>query len=326
MTQNPAEMRGAPAAGPVTIGPLRQSELPEAERILRVAFGTFLGAPDPEAFWSDRDYVYGRSRAPHCAALGAMRDGQLLGSNFVTRWGSVGFFGPITVRPDVHEQGIAKALLAGTMAQLDAWGTTHAGLFTFAQSAKHVGLYQKFGFHARFLTAIMRAPAADRGTPGWARYSALGHAAREQALAGCREVAESLYPGLDLTQEIKATHAQDLGDTVLVEGASGIAAFAICHYGPRSEAGADTCFIKFGAVRDSPSARRDYARLLDAVETLAARLGIPSVLAGANLGRHEAYQDLLGRGYRTAIQGVAMHRDNDPGYSRPDAFVIDDWR
>ena len=42
-----------------TIRALTQADLPEAQRIVRVAFGTFLGAPDPEKFWSDLDYVYG---------------------------------------------------------------------------------------------------------------------------------------------------------------------------------------------------------------------------------------------------------------------------
>ena len=97
------------------IAPLNVKDLPEAERIFRVAFGTFLGAPDPEVFWADRDYVYGRHRAPHVAAFGATRDGNLVGSNFATNWGSVGFFGPLTVRPDLQERGIAQALLARTM-------------------------------------------------------------------------------------------------------------------------------------------------------------------------------------------------------------------
>lgn len=44
---------------------LAEADLPEAQRIVRVAFGTFLGAPDPERFWSDLDYVYGRFEAEH---------------------------------------------------------------------------------------------------------------------------------------------------------------------------------------------------------------------------------------------------------------------
>ena len=35
-----------------------------AERIFRLAFGILLGAPEPETFWSDRDYVRGRWQHP----------------------------------------------------------------------------------------------------------------------------------------------------------------------------------------------------------------------------------------------------------------------
>jgi hypothetical protein len=31
-------------------------------------------------------------------------------------------------------------------------------------------------------------------------------------------------------------------------------------------------------------------------------------------------------GFRRDVQGVAMHRPNEPGYSTSDSFVIDDWR
>jgi GNAT superfamily N-acetyltransferase len=318
-----------PKASRAVVNKLDEKDLPEAERIFRLAFGTFLGAPDPDTFWADRDYVYARHRAPHVAAFGASLDGTLVGTNFASKWGSVGFFGPITVRPDLHDRGIARALLARTMEQFDAWETRHAGLFTFAQSAKHVGLYQKYGFYPRFLTALMTSPPGRASkVSGVSRFSALTSAQREEALRSCREIAETLYPGLDLTDEIRTTQVQGLGDTLLIEGASGIAAFAICHFGPRSEAGADTCFIKFGAVRDGPgpSAARDYLRLLDACEALAADVGMPTVLAGANMARHEAYRLLVDRGYATVLQGVSMHRPNEPGYCRPGLYVIDDWR
>ena len=63
---------------------------------------------------------------------------------------------------------------------------------------------------------------------------------------------------------------------------------------------------------------------------------LPSVIAGhapkpvappatSNLARHEAYRGLLERGFRTDIKGVAMHRENVPGYNRPGVFLIDDW-
>ena len=42
--------------------------------------------------------------------------------------------------------------------------------------------------------------------------------------------------------------------------------------------------------------------------------------------RIELMARLRERGYRVGFQGVAMHRPNDPGYSRPAIFAIDDWR
>ncbi len=185
----------------LTVGPLSADDIAEAARIVRLAFGTFFRAPNPEAFWSDRDYAHGRYAAPHVAAFGAKLDGKLVGSNFATKWGSVGFFGPLSVRPGLQNRGVAQALLKKTMTQFVAWGTEHIGLFTFAESAKHVGLYQKFGFSARFLTAIMSAPAQARDTPGMLRFAALTKVAQDEALSSCRELTNTLFPGLDLTEE-----------------------------------------------------------------------------------------------------------------------------
>jgi hypothetical protein len=53
---------------------------------------------------------------------------------------------------------------------------------------------------------------------------------------------------------------------------------------------------------------------------------MPKFLAGVNLAREEAYRLMVARGFRTMIQGVTMHRPNEPGYSRPGLFVLDDWR
>ena len=174
----------------------------------------------------------------------------------------------------------------------------------------------------------MSSPVSRRpnAAAAWSRFSDLNVRQQNEALLACQDITDTLYPGLDLTEEIRATQAQGLGDTVLVDGQGGIGAFAVCHYGPRSEAGADACFIKFGAVRVGAPAEQDYLRLLDACEALAVAVGMPNVLAGGNMGRHEAYRHLVSRGFRTEILGVTMHRYNNPGYCRLGTYVIDDWR
>lgn len=85
-------------------------------------------------------------------------------------------------------------------------------------------------------------------------------------------------------------------------------------------------YIKFGAVRPGPGAADRFAALLDAAGTLARSVAMPNVLAGVNLAREEAYRQMLARGFRSRMQVVTMHRPNEPGYSRPGLFVLDDWR
>ena len=307
---------------------LAEADLAAAQRLVRVAFGTYLGAPDPERFWTDRDYVRGRFGAPHIAAFAAEEEGALVGSNFAIKWGSVGFFGPVSIRPDVQNRGIGQSLVAAACERFAAWGTRHAGLFTFAGSARHIHLYGKFGFHPRFLTAVLAAPAGPVGgmRPG-SRYSALSESERGESLAAARELCDALYAGLDLGAEIRTVAARQLGDTVLSrDGGGRLAGFAICHWGPDSEAGAETCFVKFAAIRPGPGDGERFEALLDACAALACEIGMKRVEAGVNLAREEAYRRMLARGFRTQIQGVAMHRPNEPGYSRPGVYVLDDWR
>src|SRR5215210_7655124 len=91
---------------------------------------------------------------------------------------------------------------------------------TFGGSAKHMALYQRSGYAARFLTAIMSAPVrADGAAQGrWSRYSALPEGQTEEVLGACRDLTDALYEGLDLRDEIEAVRAQRLGETVLLWG------------------------------------------------------------------------------------------------------------
>ena len=165
-------------SGSIEIRLMRQSDIPQADRIMRLAFGTFLGLPDPLSFMGDASYVKSRYIANPSAALTAEVDGKLAGSNFVLNWGSVGIFGPLTIHPDLWNKGVAKRLLEKTMELFDRWKIKHAGLFTFAQSIKHIHLYQNFGFWPRFLTSIMSKTIGQTEEPEqssyhWSKFSEL---------------------------------------------------------------------------------------------------------------------------------------------------------
>jgi GNAT superfamily N-acetyltransferase len=314
-------------ADEISVRLLREDELPAADRIVRLAFGTFLGLPDPLSFMGDAGFVHCRWRADPSAGFAAEVNGALVGTAFVTQWGSAGFFGPVAVLPDYWDAGVAQHLLRSIMARFAAWGVSHAGLFTFPHSPKHIHLYQKFDFWPRFLTPIMTKPVAPaQGTLRWSAYSAVADGERAAQLAACRTVTDALYPGLDLSGEITAVLTQALGDTVLLWDQNRLAGFAVCHYGPGTEAGSGTCYIKFGAVRPGPGDGVAFAALISAGEALAAERGLTRLVAGVNTSHHEAYRAMLVAGFRTDREGVVMQRGNEPGYHRPGLYVIDDWR
>ncbi|OOK69974.1 hypothetical protein BZL29_6297 [Mycobacterium kansasii] len=109
------------------IRPLREADLSTASAICRRAFATFMRVPDPQTFWTDREYVRTRWRADPDAALAAEVNGALVGSNFATRWGRFAFFGPLTVTPELWNQGIAHQLMTATIDLIDSWNVTAAG-------------------------------------------------------------------------------------------------------------------------------------------------------------------------------------------------------
>jgi GNAT superfamily N-acetyltransferase len=311
----------------ITVRPLQETELSTADAIMRLAFGTFIGLPDPMTFMGDADYVRTRWLANPNSAFAAEVAGEVIGSNFATNWGSVGFFGPLTIRPDFWDGGAGKRLMEPIVEFFDRWGTTHTGLFTFPHSQKHVGLYQRFGFWPRFLTAIMSKPVGQaQSTLRWTRFSEVPGAEQARVLSACREVTDAIYEGLDVATEIRAVAAQNLGDTVLLWDDGTLMALAVCHIGPGTEAGSDVCYVKFGAVRPGVNAQHHFSELIDACEELASAHHVSRLRAGVNTARHEAYQHMLARKFRTDIQGVVMSRPNEAGYNRPGVYLIDDWR
>jgi len=130
-------------ADDLIIPPLEGADVAAADRVMRVAFGTMIGLPDPAVSLGDASYVRNRWQAAPGAAFVAELDGQVVRSNFATRWGSLGLFGPVTTRPDLWDHGIAGRLIEPGMARFSEWQVRLAGLFTSPSRAKHLGLYHR---------------------------------------------------------------------------------------------------------------------------------------------------------------------------------------
>ena len=358
----------------IMIHQLRDNDLAEADRIFRLAFGTFFGLPDPMSFAGDADYIRTRYYADPSSAYGATivdddkggvkstgngnDNRKLVGSNFTANWGSVGFFGPLTVHPNYWDKGVGRSLMEPTMQLFSKWNIKHSGLFTFAQSPKHISLYQKYGFWPYFLTAVMSRVVVSPNSANnvnnerlhWSKYSDISKKEKvsdEYLLNVCSRLTTAIYDGLDLRVEIMSVIRQQLGDIVLIwdldstnnknnddttSNNRDIAGFAICHCGKGTEAGSNTCYIKFAAVRppasnnDALFVANNFDRLIDACMAFASQQGLSRLVAGANTSRRLAYEKMLSKGFRIDMLGVVMQNGVDVGYNRPDVYIMDHWR
>jgi GNAT superfamily N-acetyltransferase len=309
----------------IRIAPLERDDLPAADRVFRLAFGTQYGLSDPLGFAPGSEMVRGRLHAGHICSFKASRHGKLVGSAFLSRWGGLAVFGPLTVDPDAWGLGIGSQLLDACLAVGAEWNVTSVGLFTLPESPKHLGLYRKHGFWPGSLTALtekrVARSSADPETLG-------GLDAHERAVAveECRAVSSMVWDGLDLTGEVEYLGEPHMGDVVIVREDGRVAAFALCHVGPGSEAVTGSCYVKFAAVRPGAGGVGLLGDLLDACETLAAQRGVDRLEVGVSLARRTAANLLEERGHRAFRHGVAMHRPADEAIVTSAQLVLDDWR
>lgn len=313
-------------ANMLTIKSLTEADFPRADDIIRQAFAAQMQIPDPARFMPGATFKSRMSLQPQ-SNYAAYDGDDLIALICSSIWGSVGYFGPLTVLPDYWGRGIAQQLLEPIMADYSKYGTTAQGLFTFANSPKHIGLYQKFGFYPRRLTALARKELANVGVAAEFTGRSLSQMKdndRAQALNMIRELCDGLYPGLDLRPEIEAIAKEGCGETFVWPDA-----FAMCHFGPGAEAETNACYVKFAAVspRLNQTATTDVlSKMLAEIETIMRARGIKVIGTGVNTAQEAAYGCVLGAGYKPFSFGIIMHRPNDTVLDREDLAVLYDWR
>jgi predicted N-acetyltransferase YhbS len=146
----------------------------------------------------------------------AEADGRLIGSNFLDERGSISGVGPITVDPDVQNEGAGRALMDAVLAR----SAEYAGvrLVQAAYHSRSLALYLKLGFEARELLACMQGPAIGAAMPGYAV-----RAARPDDEAACNALCFSAH-GHDRGRELADAVAQ--GGARVVERDGRITAYA----------------------------------------------------------------------------------------------------
>jgi GNAT superfamily N-acetyltransferase len=307
----------------VEISLLQESELPEAEKLLRLSFGTFLGLNEPMDFGGGAEYTSRWYRDP-LGAFAARTDGKLIGYCMVANWGSCAGFGPLVTHPDYWDRGIGSLLMNASWKKFAEWGSKQIVFCTHANSPKHIYLYGKFGAEPRFLIALCSrdVPETQPQTLKAKQYSQLSFEQQAENLNAVYQLTNTIYQGLDWRSEILLVQQRSLGDTLLIWDDKELIGFAICHYGMGSEAAKNTCYLKLGAAKSAEA----FEQLIDECVTLTAMLGMSSLVAGVDTACVDAYHLLLARKFRIQFLCVSMHKPNQTGYSRPDVYVIEDRR
>ncbi|HEY3916934.1 MAG TPA: GNAT family N-acetyltransferase [Stellaceae bacterium] len=310
----------------LAIRPLEAADVDAADKVRRLAFGTYFGFADPLTFSGTAQLIGARRQAWPDGALVAEQDGAIVGLAISSRWGSVGIFGPLAVHPQQWRGGVARRLLDAMMPVYDRWNCRAAALFTFPASLTHVGLYQAYGFWTRSLTAVVSRPVTAASPVPQARSLSAAGAERGDLIAQCAALTDDFFSGLDLRDEIAIVVAHPTSDAIVLTEGSRVTGFAICHCGAGSEADSGAVYIKFAAARRGPTAAQDFQRVIDAANDFAQRRGAKQLNAGVNMGAMEAYRLMRGTGFRTVMHGIAMHRPWIEIYDRPDVFALEDWR
>jgi GNAT superfamily N-acetyltransferase len=310
----------------IALRAMSAGDVAEADRVMRMAFGTEFALPDPMQFRGDSGLVDHRFGMYPEGCVVAECDGRIAGFGIASRWGSVGVLGPICVLPQYWNRGIARQLVARSVARIDAWGCTAAGLFTNPASPRHLRLYQEVGFWPRSLTLVMALEAAGGLAPLPCERLSATSRPRTGVLADAVQLCGRAFPGLDLSTEITAVVEHRHGDALLLYDGEQLEAFAVCHYGAGSEGGSQALYVKFAQTLAGSAAEPAFARLLGACLGRARELGVKRVVAGVNTARHRAYRLLLAAGFRSEFHGVRMHRPFMEIYDSDASFALDDWR
>jgi predicted N-acetyltransferase YhbS len=253
-------------------------DLPAADAVLRSAFDTFTSV---DGLFGDADYLHSRWRADPRRVLVAELAGEVVGSNIATSWGSVAWFGPLSVVPRLWNEGVAHPLLDATHELLARSGATELGLFTFPQSPKHLSLYARHGYWPGALVLVTERRVARRPSVALTLHGRLADREQRQVQSDVTALASAVHSGLDLAGEVRSTSQLDLGDTVLLHDA-GLSALAVCHLGAGTEAGSGRCRIKSALVRPGSQAPQRLTELLDGVDALAVDRGVDTVITGVS--------------------------------------------
>jgi GNAT superfamily N-acetyltransferase len=236
----------------------------------------------------------------HVAVSGA----DVVGANFSVLRGTLGWFGPLAVRPDAQGHGIAQELITECLRSAEQRGARLMGLETLANSPQHIHLYQKLGFRPSWTGISYRGDVRDRPMPEGVEVD------------GKVPKLDYLYPGYDAANDARATRFAKVGVTLTLRDG-----FAICHLTNTLWAETTLAYVPLAVARD----RETFDSLVRGVEALAREHGKSSVVMQVPGSSWATQEALLEHGYKPGGAALRMKRGEGAGYDSGSFFYADDW-
>lgn len=286
---------------------MRVADLDAVLEITNAAFGDLIlrtsGRKPAGPMFGDMLGRYRLSLDPpgcHVAVTG----NDVVGANFSVLRGTLGWFGPLAVRPDSQGHGIAQRLVTACLRSAEKRRVRLMGLETMANSPQHIHLYQKLGFRPSWTGVSYHGDVPDEPMP------------RDVEINTAAPKLDYLYPGFDATKDARATRTVKAG--VTLKSGDG---FAVCHLVNTLWADATIAYVPLVIARD----RRTFDKLMRAVEAVSRDHGkarIVTQVPGSSWATQEA---LLERGYKPGGASLRMKRGKRADYDAGSFYYCDDW-
>ena len=250
-------------------------------------------------------------------------DGHLVAFNMVHRSGTEGWMGPLAVRPDRQSEGLGSTMVRLGIDWLRGQGCAVIGLETMPRTVDNIGFYSRIGLVPSHLTVTLvhdvpRRPLA----PSDAELLSRGGWSVGVAIDECRQLTQSLLPGVDFTRELALTRELAIGDATLVRDGNELAGFALWHSTPLAAGRPkDELRVLKLVARDL----RAFDRILDALPAAATGEKVSRVAIRCQTEFVAPYQRLVSRGYRVHWTDLRMLLPGQPSRPARDAIVMSNW-
>jgi GNAT superfamily N-acetyltransferase len=286
---------------------MRDADLDAVLKITNAAFGELIERTTGQKPEGPRfSPILGRYRLgldpPGCHV--AVSGEEVVGANFSVLRGTLGWFGPLAVRPDAQGHGIAQRLVTECLRSADRRGVRLMGLETMANSPQHIHLYQKLGFRPSWTGISYRGNVRDEQIP------------RGVEVDGAIPKMDYVYPGYDATKDARSTRSTKAGVTLKCDDG-----FAVCHLTNTLWADTASAYVPLIAAPD----RETFDSLVRAVEAVARDRGKSHVLTQVPGSSWHTQRALLEHGYQPGVAALRMKRGEGADYDAGPFYYCDDW-